>query len=96
MVSKPREIDGLVKVKVHYQGWGGQYDEWRPLSEVTGSANETDLDKEEQEKLVELELGRIKIEIQESLTGLRRCDTRIKISEPVNEKHGKEFLGHAG
>ncbi len=27
VVSKPRDIDGQVKVKVHYEGWGRQYDE---------------------------------------------------------------------
>ena len=46
MVLKPRDIDGLIKVKVHYDRWGRRYDELRPLSELSGSANEPELDED--------------------------------------------------
>ena len=93
VVSKPRNMDGQLKVKVRYVGWGRRYDEWRPLSELTGSADEPELDEEEQDEVVKLELGRIRVKIQESLTGLRRCDTLIKISEPVSEKTWRRISG---
>ena len=37
-------------------------------------------------EMVKLDLGRIKVKIQESLTGSRRCHTLVKINEPVSEK----------
>ncbi len=72
---------------------GRRYDEWRPLSEITGSPTVPELIEEEQDEVVELELDRIKVKIQESLTGLRRCDTLIKISEPVSEKTCRRISG---
>ena len=44
-------------------------------------------------KMAKLELGRIKVKIQESLTGLWRCDTLVKISEPVSEKTWRRISG---
>ena len=86
VVSKPRNINGVPLVKVRYEGWGREYDEWRPISELTGRANECETDEERQDDIVTLELDRIRVRIQESLTGLRRCDTLVTIKEPVSEK----------
>ena len=61
-----------MKVKVRNEGWGWEYDEWRPISELTGRANECEMDEERQDDIVTLEFERIRVRIQESLTGLRK------------------------
>ena len=72
VVSKPRNINVVPLVKVCNEGWGREYDEWRPIIELTGRVNECETDEERQYDIVTLELDRIRVRIQESLTGLCR------------------------
>ena len=37
VVSKSRNKDSVPHVKVCYDGWGHEYDEWRPISEIKGT-----------------------------------------------------------
>ena len=59
VISKSRTKDGVPHVKVRYDGWGREYDEWRPISELTGTSNEYEMDEEGQDAVVTLELDRI-------------------------------------
>ena len=69
VVSKTRTKEGVPHVKVRYDGWEREYDKWRPISELTGTSNEYEMDEEGQDAVVTLELDRIRVKIQESLTG---------------------------
>ena len=86
VVSKSRNKDGVPYVKVCYDGWGREYDGWRPISELTGMSNEDETDEEGRNFVVRLEVDRIRVKVQKSLTGLRRRDKIVVIREPVSEK----------
>ncbi len=75
---------GIPKVKVHYLGWGRKYDEWPPVSELTGRVE--GIEREEEKKLVDEELNQMKIQIQEMLNSVRRRDTLVDIRVPVSYK----------
>ena len=74
VVQKPELKDGLLTTKVHYEGYGHEYDEWVPPTDVIGQIR---VEPSDFSPVATYDLHRIKITIKEILLLNRRMDTRI-------------------
>ena len=80
-VSDPVVIDGVLKRKVKYVGYGREDDEWLPASDIR-SKMEGDIASFS--PLVLSDLGRLKLRIKETLSLRRRTSTKVDIAEPIS------------
>jgi len=82
-VSEPVVIDGILKRKVKYVGYGREHDEWLPASDIR---SKTEGDRASFSPLVLSDLGRLKVRIKENLSLRRKTSTKVDIAEPISHE----------
>ena len=82
-VSDPVVVDGVLKRKVKYVGYGRERDEWLPVSDIR---SKTEGDIASSSPLVLADLGRLKLRIKENLSLRRRSSTKVDIDESISHE----------
>ena len=81
VIQRPELKDGLLMTKVHYEGYGQEYDEWIPVTDVIGHIH---VEPSDFPPVATYDLHRIKIKIKENLLLTRRMDTLTNIEESIS------------
>ena len=82
-VSDPVVVDGVLKRKVKYVGYGREHDEWLPVSDIR---SKTEGDIASFSPLVLADLGRLKLRIKETLSLRRRTSTKVDIDKSISHE----------
>ena len=82
-VSDPVVVDGVLKRKVKYVGYGREHDEWLPVSDIR---SKTEGDIASSSPLVLADLGRLKLRIKENLSLTRKTATKVDIDEAISHE----------
>ena len=74
-------VDGDLKRKVQYFGYGRDHDEWLPVSDIRPK---TEKDIASSSPLVLTHMGRLKLRIKENLSLTRKTATKVDIDEAIS------------